>query len=111
MHAEEIIVIVIMVFVGFIMIAIGISNLRSESPVGFYSGEKPPKAESICDVKAWNGSHGKMWIVYGIALMISWCGFYINDIIGTVMELGITLGGVVLLIAGHKRLERKYKVQ
>ena len=51
-----------------IMIGIGISQLKSRNPVGFYTGEKPPKKEQLSDVNAWNRKHGTMWIVYGCSL-------------------------------------------
>lgn len=36
--------------VSAIMIGIGISQIRSRDPVGFYSGEKPPKEDELIDV-------------------------------------------------------------
>ena len=54
MTAENIIGFVIYALVALFMMGIGIVQLKSKDPVGFYSGEKPPKAENITDVKAWN---------------------------------------------------------
>ena len=54
MNAENIVGLVIYAFVSLFMMAIGIAQLKSQDPVGFYSGEKPPKAEDLTDVHAWN---------------------------------------------------------
>jgi hypothetical protein len=32
------------------MIGIGVSQLKSRAPVGFYTGEKPPTEEELTDV-------------------------------------------------------------
>ena len=56
--AEYIISLVIFSLVTIVMIIIGISQMRSKKPVGFYSGEKPPREEELSDVVAWNKKHG-----------------------------------------------------
>ena len=45
MKAENIIGLAIYVVVALFMVAIGIAQLKSKDPVGFYSGEEAPKAE------------------------------------------------------------------
>ena len=47
-------------FVALIMFGIGISQLKSKDPVGFYTGEKPPEKERLSDVNAWNKKHGML---------------------------------------------------
>jgi hypothetical protein len=62
-------------FASLFMISIGVSQLKSKTPVGFYTGEKPPKAEELTDVSAWNRKHGMMWVLYGVAdssIMVCW---------------------------------------
>lgn len=95
-----------------IMFGIGISQLKSEKPVGFYTGEKGPDASQLTDVKAWNQKHGIMWIVYGCCIVASWvCGLIIGDNILTLIPF--TLGLVVpvfFMAAYHNRLIKKYFV-
>ena len=67
--AEHIILFVILCLTAFIMIGIGISQLKSTRPVGFYTGVKPPEEKQLRDVRAWNRKHGIMWIVYGSAII------------------------------------------
>ena len=70
MKAENIIGLAIYVVVALFMVAIGIAQLKSKDPVGFYSGEEPPKAESLTDVSTWNKRHGMMWLIYGIIIFV-----------------------------------------
>ena len=76
MLAEIIIGLVIMLYVAAVMLGIGISQYRSKKPVGFYSGEKPPKESELSDVLMWNKKHGKMWILYSVAII----GGYLSGI-------------------------------
>lgn len=108
---EAIITLVIFGIVSLIMIGIGISQLRSTEPVGFYSGEKGPKKDEITDVKAWNKKHGIMWLIYGITIMFSWLiGFIIGDSIYCLIPF---CGGVVIpvifMIRYHNKLIRLYR--
>lgn len=66
MTAESVMCFVIYVFVALIIMTIGIVQLKSKTPVAFYSGEKPPRAEEVTDVKVWNRKHGMMWLIYRI---------------------------------------------
>lgn len=100
-------------FVALIMIGIGISQLKSEMPVGFYTGEKPLSRDEISDAKQWNKKHGIMWIIYGMIIVLSWiCGCILGDGIVAVIPL---IGGVIIplgfMIWYHHRLIGKYKVK
>lgn len=100
-------------FVALFMIGIGISQLKSEKPIAFYTGEKAPSKSEISDVKSWNRKHGIMWIAYGIIIVISWiCGCILGDSIVAVIPL---IGGVVIplgfMIWYHHRLVKKYKIR
>lgn len=100
-------------FVALIMIGIGISQLKSEKPVGFYTGEKPPSRDDISNVKPWNRKHGTMWIIYGMIIVISWIyGCILGDGIVAVVLL---IGGVIIplgfMIWRHHRLIGKYKIK
>lgn len=110
MKAENIIGLAIYVVVALFMVAIGIAQLKSKDPVGFYSGEEPPKAESLTDVCAWNKRHGMMWLIYGIIIFVS---YLIGSIIGeSIWSIIPMMGGVIIplpfMIWYHHRLMKKF---
>lgn len=72
MNAGQIVCLVIYGWVAMLVIGIGISQIRSKHPVGFYTGENPPKDQEITDVKCWNLKHGRMWIIYGLGIIVSY---------------------------------------
>ena len=92
------------------MIAIGIVQYKSKEPVGFYSGEKPPKREELTDVDAWNKKHGKMWIIYGILIITSYVGSIpIMDSSFCVIPICLgTLAPIFFMIWYHHKLIRMY---
>lgn len=114
--AEAVMCFMIYLLVALIMIGIGVSQLKSKTPVGFYTGEKPFDAKELSDVRMWNKKHGEMWIVYGIIIILS--GLAGTFLIGadTAWQLGLAVmgGGVVAplvwMIGYHERLIRKYKI-
>ena len=91
MMAGTIISGVIFCIVAMIMLGIGVSQLKSKEPVGFYTGENPPKVDQLSDVNSWNKKHGVMWIIYGICIIGSWiCSAFIGgDSIYSVIPLCI----------------------
>lgn len=110
MDSENMIGLVTEIFVSIIMIGIGISQLMSKNPVGFYSGEKPPNKDDLTDVKAWNKKHGIMWIIYGIVII---CSFFIGMLMGdTILSVIPICGGIIfpvfIMIGYHTRLRKKY---
>ena len=112
MRAENIIGLVIYLLVAMIMVGIGVSQFRSKKPVGFYSGEQPPKEDELSDGKGWNQRHGIMWIIYGAVIMIyNGIGMMMGDSIWCVIPMG---GGVVIplpvMIWYHHRLIGRYKI-
>ena len=99
--------------VALIMFGIGISQLKSKDPVGFYSGEKNPKAEQLSDVNAWNKKHGIMWVIYGVCIVCTWiCSAIIGDSIFSVIPMiaGI-LVPVIIMIIYHHKLVKKYFIK
>ena len=111
--AEYIIYLVIMCLTALIMIGIGVSQLKSRKPVGFFTGVKPPEEKELRDIKAWNRKHGIMWILYGCALIV--CGFVpiagahgCDDALLLIVELAIMIGGIFVMMWYHVRLERMY---
>lgn len=53
MEAGTIIYLVIISMCALVMIGIGIVQLKSKRPVGFWSGVKPPDAKRVKDVEAY----------------------------------------------------------
>lgn len=115
--AEAIMCFVIYLLVAFVMIGIGVSQLKSRTPVGFYSGEKPFSAEQLSDVVMWNKKHGEMWIIYGIIIIFSGLAgtFLIGADAGWQMISIPMVGGVVApiiwMIGYHERLICKYRIR
>lgn len=110
MKAEFIVLFIIISFVALIMTAIGVSQIKSKKPVGFYTGQEPPKEEQLTDVKQWNKKHGIMWMAYGIAML---CTNFVGPVAGGSIYTSIALtcvvtGGLLLMIWYHGRLEKKY---
>lgn len=104
---------VIYLLVAAIMLGIGISQYRSKIPVGFYSGEKPPLESELSDVTMWNKKHGKMWIWYGIIIIISYLigiPFLMIDTVWCILPL---CGGIIvpipMMIWYHHKLIQQYK--
>lgn len=108
--AETIMALIIFLFVAIIMIGIGISQLRSKAPVGFYTGEKPPREEQLSDVKMWNKKHGMLWISYGIAIIVSvGLSMLVNDeMISTIILAGVIVGALPVMMWCHSCLKKKY---
>lgn len=114
--AEYIIFFCILCFAALLMIGIGISQLRSKDPVGFYTGVPPLKAGQLRDVEAWNKKHGRMWVIYGFAIM--GCGFasVLAGVLGcgsvllTIAECAVIIGGIFVMMWYHIRLEKMYRI-
>lgn len=100
----------IMGLCALMMISIGVVQLRSKKPVGFYTGEKPLKPEQVSDVSAWNRKHGIMWILYGFTIIVCWfVGLIMGDTLWFLIPFcsGILLP-IFIMIWYHERLKRKY---
>ena len=102
-----------MILCALIMVVIGISQIRSEEPVGFYTGQKPPKAEDLSDPEGWNREHGIMWILYGVCILLSWIIslFIGNDILALLPLCAGTLLPMPLMMHRHKMLIAKYRIK
>ena len=95
-----------------LMFGIGISQLKSKDPVGFYSGIEPPSREQLSDVDAWNKKHGAMWIIYGVCIIASWIiGLFMGDSVYTVIPytVGLIVPIVFMVIYHHKLVKRYFK--
>ena len=103
---------IIMGLCALLMYSIGISQVRSEKPVGFYSGEKPPEAEQLRDVRAWNRKHGLMWILYGVMITFGLIGGLVvgDSLIYALIECGCLLVPPIFMILYHKKLVKDYLI-
>ena len=45
---------VIYVLLALLLIAIGIGQIKSKTPVGFYTHEQAPRKQDITDIETWN---------------------------------------------------------
>ena len=107
---ENIIMIVVLAWCAFIMIVVGVFQLKCKHPVGFYTGEKPLREEQISDVALWNKKHGMMWILYGVGILLSYfVGLMIGDgKISYFLFMGFMFGAIPVMIFYHHWLKKKY---
>lgn len=107
---ERIVGHIVMGICAFIVILIGVFQMKSKNPVMFWSGVTPPSSEEITDVKAYNKKHGIMWILYGIGLMIAYgIGVLLKS--GVVLGVAVSIevfGGVIVMILYHNHLNTQY---
>lgn len=86
-----------------IMLGIGIWSYRSEKPVGFFTGAKPPEVK---DAKKYNHAVGILWFAYAVLLELFGIPFlfleqnsagFIPVYLGTiVISIGLMVGYVVI---------------
>lgn len=111
MGAGAIIAFICYAVTALIMVGIGIAQLKNKNPVGFYSGEEPPKASELSDMDAWNKKHGAMWLIYGFVIFISYSiGAGMLESVWCLIPM---CGGVIVpipfMIWYHHRLIKQYK--
>ncbi len=110
--AENLITFFIEFYVALVMVGIGVFQLKSKKPVGFYSGVKPPEEHEISDVKAWNKKHGTMWILYGVTIILTAATIFVLK--DSVLSMILCGGGIVIpiffMILYHNKLVRLYKI-
>ena len=91
-----------------IILGIGIWSYRSEKPVGFFTGTKPP---DVKDTKKYNHAVGILWFAYAVLLETLGIPFlflkqnsaaFILVFLGTI---AITIG----LMVGYVAIEKKYR--
>ncbi len=107
---EAIVYLVIVSWCALIMIVIGIVQLKSRRPVGFWSGIAPPPEEKITDVKAYNRKHGWMWIIYGISMPGSFLVMlpFGSGLAAVLVNCAVMCGGIIVMILYHLHLEKMY---
>lgn len=108
--AENIITFAILLVVSMVMIIIGVSQVRSKEPVGFYTGEEPPKKEQLTDMEAWNKKHGYMWIAYGFAIIAAFiiCCFIKREMIALAVLFCVVIGAIPVMMLRHRHLKKKF---
>jgi hypothetical protein len=101
----------IYLLVAAVMIGIGVSQLKSRAPVGFYTGEKPPTEEELTDVAAWNKKHGTMWVMYGAVLILSWIAGYMlcDEFWQSLCMIAGVCVPLVLMALYHHALVNRYR--
>ena len=94
--------------VALVMLVIAIVDLRSEKPVGFYTGVKPPE---VTDVKKYNRAVSTIWFVYfgvfellGLPLLF----YEQNSPIFIIPILGVVFLSIGIIIA-YNAVLNKYK--
>lgn len=96
-----------------LMFGIGIFQIKSRKPVGFYSGETAPDEKELSDVNAWNKKHGIMWILYGVCIILAWvCGLVIGD--GPLLLIPFLIGlllPIPFMVLYHHKLIKKYYIK
>lgn len=103
----------IFVMAASIMMGIGIAQIRSRRPVGFYSGERPPRPNQLKSVSGWNFRHGMMWILYGVCIILSRLValFFRESVIALIpYAFGIVLPLIAMNIY-HLILVKKYVIR
>ncbi|MCI9101088.1 MAG: hypothetical protein HFH58_14880 [Lachnospiraceae bacterium] len=110
MMAGFLISFIIYVCAAAVMFCIGMVQLTSKKPVGFYSGEKPPSEADLTDVKAWNKKHGAMWVVYGGIILLSYgAGAVVGDTVWCIVPMcGGVVVPIIFMIGYHHRLRERY---
>lgn len=108
--AEKIITFVIFLLVSMVLIIIGISQIRSKEPVGFYSSVKSPKKEELMDMGAWNKKHGCMWIDYGLAIIAAFiiCSSIKTEAIAATILFCVIFGAFPIMMLYHRYLKKMY---
>lgn len=107
---ENIIMIIVLAWTAFVMIVVGVFQIKCIEPVGFYTGDNAPKREQVSDVAVWNKKHGMMWIAYGVGIVFAYfIGLLIGDEkLSYILFMGVMFGSIPVMMAYHHLLKKKY---
>ena len=111
MDSGSIITLVVGGLTGLSLIILGIYQYRKPTPVSFYTGEEPPNANKLKSVSGWNRGHGRLWMGYGLIIIISYAVAVFVTADYLVKTLIMFCGPVFpafLLVLGHHCLIKKY---
>ena len=95
---------VMLLFVG-----IGISCLKSDEAVGFFSGCKPPEVENVY---GYNKAVARLWFVSAFIYEIMGIPLLFleqNSLLFVPMILAVPIGVIVMTVV-YLRIEKKYRV-
>ena len=94
--------------VGLIIVLIGRGAWKSKTPVGFFTGTKPPE---VTDVKGYNHAVAILWFIYAGVYEILGLPFLLlqQNSLGFVPIIFGVLIATLGLILGYVRIERKYR--
>ena len=109
MTAENIVLLVVFLFCAILFISIGISQIKSKEPVGFWSRVKPPTKDKVSDITIYNKKHGEMWIMYGAGIVLAFfLGMVFGENVATRASEVELISGPVLMMCYHNYLDKKY---
>ena len=110
--AEKVILFIVLLLCAAPLIILGISQYKSDDPVGFWAGRKPPKREQITNVKAYNHKHGLMWILYGAGILLCfWSMIFVGLETAMILVLIECFVGIIVMIVYHNKLDRTYVIK
>ena len=108
--AENIMAFAIVFLVSAVIFILGISQIKSNEPVGFYTFEKVPEKEQLSNVSEWNKKHGCMLIAYSIATVISFliCLIFDYHMVAFIAFFCVIIGFIPPMMLYHRYLKKKY---
>lgn len=102
-------------FCSIIMISIGIYAYRKKEPMWFWAGSEDEVAkENISDIKTYNHKNGMMWILYGLSFFLPFMiayFFHLTKWIFLLLNMGIIIGGMVVMMLYYQHLHDSYFVK
>ena len=109
---ESVLAFIIWVLIGFVFIGLGIYDMCSKraTTFGFWVNVKP---FPVVDVKGYNKALGKLWIGYGIVLILFGipllCGQNSAGIVITI--LGTVFATIAIIVIYVTVIEPKYRIK
>ena len=109
MTAENVVLLVTLFICALLFIAIGISQIKSKEPVGFWSRVRPPEKDKVSNITVYNKKHGLMWIIYGVGIILAiFIGMIFGGNIAVCASEVELIGGPCLMMCYHNYLNKKY---
>ena len=106
MGAVKCMVFLFMVLCPAIMAGMGALQFKSTEPMALWSGQKPPRAEELTSVRAYNRLHGTLWMFFGILFIAA---LFLDDLFQAFDSGRPILLGIAVMMAGHWLVEKKYR--
>ena len=99
---------VIWSFCAVLFFIVGVVDLKSAKPVGFFTGVKPPK---ITDVKKYNKAVALLWFITGIVFELIGLPFLFlkQNSPGFVFMMLATVALVIVMMVVYLSISRKYE--